>query len=406
MNIVNRIIPANAHRDPIRLGMKYKAMRANPWSFFRETCHLFRDRLPKTGIFKSAPLAWSCGDLHLKNVGSYKGDNRLVYSDINDFDEAALAPASWDLARMLTSIVVRAASLGLYKSNTYALASQFITIYLLTLAGGRAVWVERETAQGVVRNLLEQAKSRSRVAFLDRRTQRSGRRRLFLLDAEKLLPATATQRKTIVSFMSAFTRTQPNPAFFKVVDVALGVAGTGSLGVERYAILIEGKGSPDQNHFLDLKEARASSVASHLPSIQPAWQTEAERVCAVQQRMQAVPMALLHAVELAERPFVLRALQPTEDRVDLAAIESNVDSLLGVVSVMGQCVAAAQLRSAGRQGSATADELIAFSKRKKLPAKLIEIAYKMAERTTRDWDAYCLAYDDHRFAAADLIAPT
>ncbi len=40
----------------------------------------------------------------MENFGSYKGDNRQVYFDINDFDEGALAPASWDLVRLLASI--------------------------------------------------------------------------------------------------------------------------------------------------------------------------------------------------------------------------------------------------------------------------------------------------------------
>lgn len=398
MNLVNRIILANADRDPVRLAMKYQGMRLDPWRFFRGTCHLFYDRLPKKGIFQSAPLVWSCGDLHLENFGSYKGSNRLVYFDINDFDEAIMAPASWDLVRMLTSIIVRAATLGIAKANTHALASQFVAAYLQTLAGGKAMWVERETAQGVVRRLLEQARSRPRLAFLQRRTQRTGQLRHFKLDGKKFLPVTAAQRKAVTTFMATFAQTQDHPEFYKVIDIASRVAGTGSLGLDRYAILIEGKGSPDANYLLDLKQARSSSLAVHLPLKQPVWHSEGERIATVQQRMQAVPTAFLHAVEVSGRSYILRALQPSEDRVDLAAIENNIDSLLGVVSVMGNCLAAAQLRSAGRDGSSTADQLIAFSNRKKLPNKVLDVAYDMAARLTLDWEVYCAAYDDHHFA--------
>ncbi|MGZ3237260.1 MAG: DUF2252 family protein, partial [Burkholderiaceae bacterium] len=70
MKIVNRIINANKDREPERLAMKYRALRTNPFVFFRGTCHLFYDRLPKSGIFKSAPLTWCCSDLHLENFGS------------------------------------------------------------------------------------------------------------------------------------------------------------------------------------------------------------------------------------------------------------------------------------------------------------------------------------------------
>ena len=61
--------------------------------FLRGSAHLFHARL-KRGVFKPAPVAWCCGDMHLENFGSYHGDNGLAYFDINDFDEAALAPCA------------------------------------------------------------------------------------------------------------------------------------------------------------------------------------------------------------------------------------------------------------------------------------------------------------------------
>ena len=91
-NIVLNILNFNAGRDSERLTMKYHNMRRDAFVFLRGTCHLFYARLPSHTLFQRAPLAWCCGDMHLENFGSYKADNRLVYFDINDFDEAALAP--------------------------------------------------------------------------------------------------------------------------------------------------------------------------------------------------------------------------------------------------------------------------------------------------------------------------
>ncbi len=108
MDVVERIRSYNAGRDPERLAMKYRRLRYSPFVFLRGTCQLFFDRLPNEPLLSKAPLAWVCGDLHLENFGSYKGDNRLVYFDINDFDDAALAPALWDPPRLLTSVVVAA----------------------------------------------------------------------------------------------------------------------------------------------------------------------------------------------------------------------------------------------------------------------------------------------------------
>ena len=108
-DVVEQILSFNAGRDPQRLVLKYRNMRASAFVFLRGTCHLFYRRLPDSPLFSTAPLVWSCGDLHLQNFGSYKGDNRLVYFDLNDFDESALAPASWDLVRFLTSLQIGAA---------------------------------------------------------------------------------------------------------------------------------------------------------------------------------------------------------------------------------------------------------------------------------------------------------
>ena len=397
MNIVNRIRRVNEGRDADRVVMKYSAMRTNPFVFFRGTCHLFYDRLPKTGIFNSAPPVWSCGDLHLENFGSYKGDNRLVYFDINDFDEAALAPATWDLARMITSILVGANSYGISNTNARALGANFLFAYVTALTKGKARWVERETSHGVVKELLNQLQYRNRIDFLNGRTQRKGKFRRFSLDGKKTLPVTEKQRTEVGDTIRRFAESQSNPSFFNIVDVARRVAGTGSLGVDRYAIIVEGKGSPDQNYLLDLKQVQPSTIAKHLHINQPIWCNEAERVVTIQQRMQAVSMAFLHPIVVEGRSYVLRALQPSEDRVPLIEHRSHIDHLVGLVQVMGQCVAWAHLRSTGRQGSAITDALIGFSEKKKWRETLLDSVYEFAIQGQNDWKTYSEAYDDGAF---------
>jgi uncharacterized protein (DUF2252 family) len=384
-------------RDAERLAMKYSAMRTNAFVFLRGTCHLFYDRLPKGGIFKSAPPVWCCGDLHLENFGSYKGDNRLAYFDINDFDEAALAPATWELARLVTSILVSAQSYDVSNANARVLATQFLDAYAAALSLGNARWVERETATGMVKELLEQQRMRTRADFLNGRTQHEGKLRQFHPDGKNTLPVSEERRQRVMAFMRTFAQTQHHPAFYNVVDVARRVAGTGSLGVDRYAILVEGKGSPNQNYLLDLKQALPSSMAKHWTVTQPKWDSEGERVVALQRRMQAVSMAFLQPVHMDGRSYVLRALQPLEDRVPLAKYHKHIDYMVGVVRVMGECTAWAQLRSSGRQSSAIADQLIDFAGAKKWRTKLLNAAYELANQVQADWHTYCEAYDDGAF---------
>lgn len=399
MDVVRRIQAFDAGRDPERLQIKYRKMRGSAFAFLRGTCHLFYGALPRGDLFKSAPLAWVCGDLHLENFGCYKGDNRLAYFDINDFDEAALAPATWDLLRMLTSLRIAARGLSMKRSEATQACTVFLDAYGMALALGKAYWVERETAQGLVRDLLDGLRDRQRSRFLDARTQFKGRKRILLVDGIKALPATEAQRSAITEFMAGFAQTQPNPGFFQVLDVARRIAGTGSLGVDRHVVLVLGKGSPDGNYLLDLKLALPSSLAPHLKVVQPRWKTQADRVVTTQRRMQAVSMAFLHPVMLGKIPYVLRDLQPADDRITLDRSNSSMRVMEQLVRTMGNVVAWAQLRSAGRDGSAIADELIDFAQRRKWQETLLGASEHCAEQVREGAAAFDIAYDDGAFVA-------
>jgi uncharacterized protein (DUF2252 family) len=399
VNVIREIRSFNAGRDPQRLALKYRAMRASPFAFLRGTCHLFYQRLPRGGVLRSAPLVWACGDLHLQNFGSYKGDNRLVYFDINDFDEAALAPASWDLLRLLTSLRVCASGLQLTGAQARSLCQALVEAYAAALAVGKAYWVERESAQGIVRDLLQGLRTRQRATFLDTRTTRRGKKRLLLVDGKRALPASPSQRAAVTDLIHAFAAAHPNPAFYEVLDVARRIAGTGSLGLDRYAILVSGKGSPDGNYLLDLKQALPSSLVPHFKHSQPAWKSEAHRVVALQHRLQAVSMAFLQPVMMHGRPYVLRGLQPSEDRIALDRPSLTLAQLSQAIADMGRLVAWAQLRSAGREGSAIADELIDFGRRKKWREPLLAQAQDCAAQVGKDAQTFNAAFDDGAFDA-------
>ena len=395
MNTVETIRGFNAGRDPQRLALKFANLRKSPFVFLRGTCHLFYERLPAARMRVKAPRVWACGDLHLENFGSFKGDNRLVYFDINDFDESALAPASWDLVRFLTSVLLAADDLKADAGEARTLCNVFVRAYAAALVNGSPRWVERDTAGGLIEELLGSLESRTRVHHLNKRTQRKHGRRTIRCDDEHAMPVSdATERKRVIKMIGSHPQAQASPEFFKVLDVAHRIAGTGSLGLERYVVLVEGKGSPNANYLLDLKQSVESSLAPHLKARQPAWPTQAQRIVAVQQRVQAAPMAFLHAIERGKKSYVLRGLQPSEDRVDLYEPGVSFEKIRSVVEEMGRIVAWGQLRSSGRQGSAIADELIAFgSARKAWQDELVGAALRCAKLVRKDWAAFSAAYD-------------
>ena len=393
MDVINEILAFNAGREQERLQLKFQKMRVDAFSFLRGTCHLFYNRLTEIKLVKSAPIVWVCGDLHLENFGSYKGGNRLAYFDLNDFDEAALAPASWDLVRILTSLIVGADSLSIRLPEAKKLCALFLNSYGSALSQGKAYWIENETAQGLIRDLLESLQSRQRARFIRTRTASQGPACALKIDGKKTLAVTEGQRAAVMAFMRRFAKTQPQPKFFQVLDVARRIAGTGTLGVQRYVILVEGKGSIGGHYLLDLKQSLGSCVAPHFESLQPLWPSQAHRIVALQYRMQAMPVAMLQPVQFEGSAYVLRELQPTEDRVSLDRAQQNNEDLEMTIRAMGQMLAWAQLRSAGRSGSATADELIHFSQRKKWKEKLLAASQACAQQVNKDAAVFNRAFD-------------
>ncbi len=398
-DVVDRIASFNRGREPERLAIKYRMMAGDAHRFLRGTCHLFYEDWIASTVLDRAPAAWICGDLHLENFGSYKGDDRLLYFDINDFDESVLAPCTWELARVATSVLLVGADNKLTAKTSADLCRDFLRAYAAALQAGKAQQVEREIVQGMVRDLLDAVAKRRRADLLAERTELRGRVRRLRL-GKRALPVTPAQRRALTGLMRRFAQGQERPGFFRALDVARRVAGTGSLGTERYVVLVEGNGSPAQNFLIEVKEGRASAIAPYTPCRQPRWSSHAERIVTIQYRMQAVTPALLHDVSMDGRPFVIKELQPSQDKLSLDGWRSCAESLPTAMETIGRVVGWAQLRSSGRQGSATADELIVFASERDWPSAILRYAQGYAHQVTKDWKAFRKAVESGRMKAA------
>ncbi len=379
------IVRYHRGRAPDLLERKYATMASSPFTFFRGSCQLFVDAWPARTSLNDAPAVWSCGDLHFENLGCYKGDNRLAYFDINDFDEAALLPVSWDLTRFAASLMVGAAPLSVSSSHALALATLYLDAFGAALAIGKARWIERETATGMARELLETVRVRSRKMLLKERTKMKGERRRIRVDSVKALKAPREDVAMAMRVMERFGASSGKKKFYRVLDVTRRVAGCGSLGLARLIVLVEGSGSPRGNYLLDLKEARAAAPARRSPYAQPHWKTEADRIVSIQSRVQAVSPAMLASVRVNERSFVLRELQPLQDRMRMEAWHGDIANLQDAMITMGRLSAWAALRASGREGSATADELISYANGRDWKRGVLAMAKRIAARTTAEW---------------------
>ncbi len=383
MNAIRRRLDEyHRGREPERLQLKYRRIAEDPLSFFRGTPNLFFENWPADSALLETPFVWLCGDLHLENFGAYRGDNRCTYFDFNDFDEACLGPLAWDLARLTVSAAIEADERGWSSADTEALGARMIASYAAALGTGKARWVERETAKGLMHELLETLHLRTWAAFLKSRTRVDVRRRRFLrVDNGKALPLQARREARVLESFIADRKS----GGLRYLDAARRIAGNSSLGVPRYVILAEDR--QENLYLLDLKLARPAVVPGiHHAAAQPAWPSEAHRVTAVQTMVQAIPPAFLEPVEFQKDWWVLRELMPGEDRVEIA--EASNRKFAEHAESLGEVVAWGHLRAGGRQGSATIDALTEFAARKDWRKDLLRFGLAAARQNRRDWQDF------------------
>ncbi|HEX9512709.1 MAG TPA: DUF2252 family protein [Puia sp.] len=397
-NIAERIKQFNKDRLPAYTALKYQMMAENAFRFLRGTCHLFYEDLSHSDALPQYPLSWVCGDLHLENFGTYKGDNRLVYFDLNDFDEGILAPAPWELARMVTSIFTGFESVGVKGKEATKMASLFLQAYSSTLAKEKARYLEPETADGIVRLFLEKIRERKQKELIRQRTILQNEKLVLRIDNVRFFPIDKSLKKELAAHVTQWIQDTPLlQKRYKVLDAAFRIAGTGSLGVKRYVFLLRNNKDPKKHLLIDMKQAPPSSLQPWLNVPQPAWASEAERVVAVQERMQNVSPALLSTTLFQGDPYVLKEMQPTADKIDFLLIRDRYKDIECVIQDMAILTASAQLRSAGRQGAALPDELIAFGKDHHWQQGLLDYSAAYAGQVKKDYQTYFKEYKEGYF---------
>jgi uncharacterized protein (DUF2252 family) len=391
-NIAERIVAYNAPLLPDMVALKYDAMRSSEFSFFRGTAHLFYEDLPVYLPLLASPNVWVCGDLHLSNFGSYRGDNLLAYFDINDFDEATLAPALFDVGRFVVSLFVAADSLGFDKESVRHLSNDFIDTYAKTLEQGYVRHFEQAIATGLMKTFLDKVQSKSHTKFLASRVENGEK---IIIKPQKTIKLSKEAQLPLLSAFKKWASKTENPAFFEVIDIVFRISGTGSLGVERYVALVQGDKKTKPDVLIDIKETLPSVIERYLSSAQyPSFENNAARAVELQKRIQSVPPALLSTFTFNDKSFIIKELQPMSDKIDFSHFKNHFDNLEDILDKMAKIIAWGQLRSSGRQGSATVDTLIAFAQdSQNWHEPLMDFVEQYADKVRADYWDYIAAYD-------------
>ena len=136
---------------------------------------------------------------------------------------------------------------------------------------------------------------------------------------------------------------RPAEEAVQVVDAAFRVAGTGSLGCLRVAVLVRGKGGPDGGWIFDMKEEDTPSSACLVkpPRLEPA-----ERVATAIRACVAHPPAMIGTTRLRGSSMFVRRLTPQEDKLDWTKLHE--EDLEPLARHLGALLGAAHRKGARR----------------------------------------------------------
>jgi uncharacterized protein (DUF2252 family) len=384
-SVVEEIVAFNHDRNPKLVRLKFQRMAKDPLAFFRGTCHLFADAWPHLRPPDVGPSILICGDLHLENFGAYRTDDGDFLYDINDFDEALVAPCSLDLVRCAASVLLAA---QLWKHtpvqamrSLLAFLDRYGATVIRSARTGRIRALSVGTARGPVWGLLQRPVRATQVRFLDHFTERQadGTRRIERRSGRFL----AVGRKQRERICEAVKRRD-----FEVLDVAFRVAGMGSLGLERYAVLVRGDEQSDQGRILDIKEARGPALLACAAEAQRNDAvSDARRVVQAQRRLQSKPIACLDVLDVDGREYRMRELIPEENRSGLDQLRRHPKRFRRAVAIAGRLVGSAHVRGCRQEGDDRRGDLARWAAGPGLDA-VIASAVRYAERTRRDHKAF------------------
>lgn len=337
-------------RVPELLKVKYQRMSPNAFAFFRGSVGIMaRDLAAQPSTALTVQL---CGDAHLQNLGCFASPDGRVVFDINDFDETARGPWEWDVKRMATSIMLAGVECKHNETQCEEAAADFVHTYcrtIETLAGQPTLvaarhMIHRLGKSAAIGAAFEQAE-RAKPADLLKKYTYLSRGHYKFKKAESEWPVTGKEAAAVLKSLDAYRKTLAPERlhffnFYKPVDVAFKIVGTGSVGLRDYVVLMEGR-RPDDALFLQIKQEVHSIYADYLRL--PKFANQGERVVDGQHRIQPLSDLLLGWTKIAGNDYLVRQLNDHKGSLNLADMSGK--ALASLTQVAGELLARGHARS-------------------------------------------------------------
>ncbi len=344
-------------RSPHLFAHKRERMVTSPLAFLRGSAPLFYELLERHPVLADGPPGegWLVGDAHLENFGAYRAgalslreskktrDAERIVFDLNDFDDAVVGPWRFDVLRLIVSLVLGSREMGSHGPGALALCDELLDAYV-----GAVFHRKRPPAPAAaVTALIDRVRMRTRKQLLDARTSIVDGKRRFVRGARYSELSPKLRAKAERAFAKYAGRlsgaARPPEDALEVIDAAFRVAGTGSLGCLRIAVLVRGKGGDDGAWVFDMKEEDTPSAERIVrpPRLAPADRVEtAFRACVAQ------PPGMIGTTKLRDSSMFVRRLAPQEDKLDLTKL--GPEDLEPLARYLGALLGGAHRRSAKR----------------------------------------------------------
>ncbi|WP_260682072.1 DUF2252 family protein, partial [Alkalicoccobacillus porphyridii] len=403
---------------------KMNLLGASPFSFYRGSAHLFFEDAAADGLivpdsWRGQPSlnTWITGDWHIENIGFYgNGLNEAIF-DFNDFDEVAVAPYYYDLLRFGTSLYLLndvAPGLQLDYEEMEEVVIAFSEYYKEALEDviGQDVDVHdfrftHDKLSGLVGATASEIAGLDRFAELGRWTQIvDGQRKMDTSNA-RLSDITDDERAEIVNAWDTYLEAlddkiiaEVGEEYFTIKDVARRTdAGLGSLGTERYYVLIEGESSGQHDDIiLDIKSQLPSAVDKASVGQTQAYPTHADRTVAGMRALHNYPDIHWGRLIGEQHSYLVKERSSYKDEFDQSSF-SYTDDLDSFIYYSAKASAYAHVRAADSLGiNEFASAAYSLMNEEAFDQQFADLSLQYYGQTLKDHEIYSTLYQNGAFS--------
>jgi uncharacterized protein (DUF2252 family) len=388
---------------------KFRKMAASPFAFYRGSAPLFYAdvaQLEDPWADERTSRVWIQGDLHAENFGTYMDSAGILVFDVNDFDEAFLGHFTWDLRRMAASLALLGFAKALSDEAIERMIQTYAEAYLdqvRAFATGDKDTEFRltlENTEGVLHEVLLEARMETRVALLARVTTVEGAERHFAAGSG-VRRLEDDERGEVEEAFAGYLDTIPDvkrqhSVSYSVKDVVGRTGfGIGSAGLPAYSLLVEGRTQALENDvILSMKQGNvpAPSRVVDDQAIREYFSHQGHRTAVSQRALQAHADPWLGWCELRGVGQVVAEVSPYEEDIDWGQV-SDLDDVFPLLAYLGH--ATAKVHCVSDAGSE--QTLVDFQ----TEAAILDMIDGREQEFTDDLVAFGRAYgelarDDHR----------